>query len=77
MMKAEGYVLPQTEEFQRRLEGLFARLRGRAGENFGNAGTVGGVVEETKANIGNRVLQLADPTEDDFRQVLDSDLPAE
>ena len=43
---------------------------------FAAPGTVEAVVEEIKANISSRVLRLAAPTADDFRRVLDSDLPS-
>ncbi|MEG2076546.1 MAG: hypothetical protein RRY34_08590, partial [Victivallaceae bacterium] len=75
MLSENGYVCPESAEFELRTEAVFAALRGRMGESFGNAGSVGGIFSAIENNISNRVLQLNDPTEDDLRQIKLSDLP--
>lgn len=75
LFEKEQYIYPDDEEFSTKVDNLFAVLRTKAGSNFGNAGTVKRIFETVKTNISDRVLQISNPTEYDFRMIMLSDIP--
>ena len=75
LLDKEQYIYPDSKEFFEKVESLFAVLKNKLGSNWGNAGTVKSVFDTIKTNISNRVLQIANPTEYDFRMVMLSDIP--
>ena len=75
LLDKEQYIYPDNEEFFEKVDNFFAALKDKLGSNFGNAGTVKSVFETIKTNISNRVLQIPNPTENDFRMIMLSDIP--